>query len=349
MFVGHGLVAFAVAAGVAHALGRSRKRAVVIGLVAGAFGLVPDVDVIYAPVGLLGSVSPEAFWTAGNLVHRTVTHSLPVGVVAAVAVWLIVGAVTARSGGDSSSAVPRVAGGWIARARLGAAGLVLTGLVVLAATVTGALAALVTAAFAVAIGVVALAAARLDLTPRVAAAAALVGLLAHPFGDLFTGRPPAMLYPFDATLVAERIVLHPDPTLHLLGALGVELATAWLALLVYLRISGHRPGEFLARRAGLGAGYAALAPVLAPPTLSVSYHFVFSVLAVGLIVGTTSRTLPAMAFGRIFPRSGGKLPGGFEFGSDRGHSGPDLRQAAVTGLSAVSLATIAYAMVYLVA
>lgn len=357
MFVGHGLLAFAIAAGVAHALGGSRERAISIGLIAGAFGLVPDVDILYAPAGLLASLDPEAFWAAGNLVHRTVTHSLPVGVVAAVAVWLVVGATTTRGGGGERSTWPplapdwiagtRLAPGWIARARFVAAGTLLAGLVILAATVSGVLAAMVTTAFAVALGLVALAAVNLEVTPPVAGGTALVGLLSHPFGDLFTGRPPTMLYPFDATLVAERVLLHSDPTLHLLGAMGVELATAWLALLVYLRISGHRPREFLAGRAGLGAGYAALAPVLAPPTLAVSYQFVFSVLAVGLIVGLASGNLPALAPGGRFARTGRRLPDRFAFGSDPPDSGPDLCRIAVTGLSAISLATIAYAGAYL--
>lgn len=329
MFVGHGLLAFAIAAGVAHALGAPRERAISIGLIAGAFGLAPDVDVLYAPAGLLASLDPEAFWAAGNLVHRTVTHSLPVGVVAALAVWLVVGATTSRT-------------------RLVAAGTLLAGLVILVAAVTGALAAMVTTAFVVAIGVVALAAAKLELAPPVAGGTALIGLLSHPFGDLFTGRPPALFYPFDATLVAERVLLHPDPTLHLLGAMGVELATAWLALLVYLRISGHRPGEFLAGRAGLGAGYAVLAPVLVPPTLAVSYQFVFSVLVFGLIVGLASRNLSALAPGGLFTRTGRRLPDRFAFGCDPDDSGPDLRRIAVTGLSAISLATIAYAGAYLV-
>lgn len=307
MFVGHGLLAFAVAAGVAHALGWSRERALAVGLVAGAFGLAPDVDVLYAPAGLLVSLSPEAFWAAGNAVHRAVTHSLVVGAVAAVAAWLLAGATSPEGYAER-----------VDRARLGAGGLLLAGLVAVAAAVTGPLAALVTAAFAVAVALVALAAPKLGLGPRAAGAAALVGLLTHPFGDLFTGAPPTMLYPFDAVLVAERVVLHPDPTLHLLGAMGVELATAWLALLVYLRLDGYRLREHLAGRAGLGAGYAAVAPLLVPPTLGVSYHFVFSVLAVGLVAAVASRDVRRRPL-----------------------------RVAVTGLAAVTLAALAYAAVYL--
>ena len=87
MFIGHGLVAFAIVAGLALLAGWDGERAFAVWLLAGAFGLAPDVDILYAPVGLIGAsglLEAEAsFWAAGNAVHRGVTHSLLVGGAAA--------------------------------------------------------------------------------------------------------------------------------------------------------------------------------------------------------------------------------------------------------------------------
>lgn len=303
MFVGHGLLAFALAAGTAHALGWPRERALAIGVAAAAFGMVPDVDVVYAPVGLLGGPSPEAFWSTANVVHRTVTHSLPVGVVAAAAVGLWVAAWRRGDGGHRRLA-----------SFAGAVALV-AGLVAVAALATGGLAAVVMAVFGLAALLVAHAAVRLDLGARAVTAAALVGLLSHPFGDLFTGEPPAFLYPLELPLAVERVALHPDPTLHLLGAFWAELAVAWLAVVVYLRIDGDRPDAHLTGPAGLGLGYAALAPLVPAPTLEVSYQFVFTVLGIGALAALAAREWR-------------------------------YRRAAVTGLAAATLASLAYAAVY---
>jgi hypothetical protein len=319
MFVGHGLLAFALVAALARARGWSTERALSLGLLAGAFGLAPDVDILYAPVGLLGASGPldaaAGFWMAGNEVHRAVTHSLVVAAVASLA-----------------------AGAWATgtrRGRLGAT-LVVGGLVTVAFLVSGVLGAVVLAAFGVAmLGLARVGRVRLRHAPVAVAAAAAAGTLTHPFGDLFTGEPPALTYPFDVTLLTERVALSPDPTLHLLGALFVELGTAWLAalVLVWLRDDAlptwPAPGALAARidrRAGLGLGYAGAAALVPAPTLDVSYHFVFPLLGVGLLVTAAS----AIREVRTAP--------------DRWHG---AERAALSGLAAVTLAAVAYTVGYL--
>ncbi|WP_135364748.1 metal-dependent hydrolase [Halosimplex halophilum] len=303
MFVGHACLAFAVAAVGADRLGWSRERALGVAALAALFATLPDVDVVYGLSGLVapaagaGPVPVESFWAAGNRVHRGVTHALPVAAVVTAAVWL----------GGRTGIPSRAAGAAL-----------LAGLVALVAAVGGGLAAAVAALFVCCVGAVVVLARRRGVAPRVLAGAALVGLFTHPFGDLLTGEPPALLYPFEATLVAERVVLSTDPTLHLLGAFGVELATVWLALAAYFRISGERPTAHVDRRAVLGVAYAGAALALPAPTLEVSYHFVFSVLAVG-VVG-------------VAPPSPDRLR---------------TWRAGVTALAAVSLAAVAYAAVYL--
>ncbi|AXG10106.1 metal-dependent hydrolase [Haloplanus rubicundus] len=315
MFVGHAALAFALVGGVAVARGWRTERALALGVVAGAFAALPDVDMAYALVGVAGAAGGDAlavagaFWSTGNVVHRAVTHSL----VLAVPVALL----AALRATDSRSA--------------GALSVVLGGLLIaVVGTIGGALAALITLLFVLGAAVVGTVAGRhAALTAPQILGAALVGLVTHPFGDLFTGEPPVMLYPADAALVTDRVALAADPTLHLLAAFGVELATVWAAVAVVCLATGLRPTTAVSPRATLGAGYAASVLLIPAPTLDLSYPFVFSVLAVGLL--------------GIFPRA--RL-----VGDPRGPTvdPPDWLGATLTGLSAITVAWLAYAAAYVV-
>jgi membrane-bound metal-dependent hydrolase YbcI (DUF457 family) len=196
----------------------------------------------------------------------------------------------------------------------------LAGLVAVVGATGGLLATAIVALFVIAgLGIVRVARWS-DVGPVSVLSAALLGLLSHPFGDLFTGAPPRLFYPLDATLVAERVTLHPDPTLHLLSAFFLELATIWVAVLVYAHLRGWQPGSLVRPRATLGVGYAGAVFAIPDPTLQVSSPFVFSVLAVGL-VGVPLR-----------PRVSGR----------RGWT------ILVTALTAVTIAATAYTAAYLV-
>jgi len=305
MFVGHEAVAFAAVGLLARRLGVSRERALALGVAAALFAAVPDVDMAYAPVGLLDvhGASPlaaaNAFWTASTAVHRTVTHSVLLAPVGAVTFALV-------------AARPRRAS--VAATALG------VGLVALAAAVTGPLGAFVMALYVLAGVAIAVAAARrLALGPRAVALTALVGLASHPFGDLLTGTPPHFLYPLPIRLFAARPAVSPDPTVDLLAAFALELACIWAGVYAYHALTGSSLRSRLDGRAVAGAGYALVALVLTPPTLTVSYPFVFSVVAVGAVgavPGPLKRRLPSPA------------------------------DAAVTGLAAVTVAALAYAAVY---
>jgi len=303
MFVGHGLLAFALVVLAGQRLDWERRTVLAVAVLAALFGTLPDIDVVYAPVGLvLGAdlADPvESFWAVGNEVHRGVTHSLVVGVLTAVGVYLF-----AREG-----TLLRTAGVAI-----------LAGVLALTTLVSGGLAGVVTLVFA--LGAVALVAVadEYDIAPRHTAGAALVGLLTHPFGDLVTGSPPALLYPFDVTLVAERVILSGDTTLHLVGAFWLELAVVWLAVLAYFRLTDRRVRDHVERPAAVGVVYGAAALVLPAPTLDVSYHFVYSVLGVGLVGAVGSRPVARLTW-----------------------------RAVVTALAAVSVASLSYVVVYAVA
>jgi membrane-bound metal-dependent hydrolase YbcI (DUF457 family) len=310
MFVGHALVAFALVGGAAGLL-RDRQVALQLGLVAAVFATIPDVDMTYALVGLAGAdggmlATAGAFWEASTLVHRAVTHSILIAPFVAVlaAAWVL-------------GRRRRI------RFAFGAAVPIVLGLVAAATLASGPLGGAVMGLFLVAAVVAAeVIVHRTALSARATFGAAFVGLFSHPFGDLLTGEPPALLYPLEWVVFTERLTISADPTLHLLGAFGLELAAVWAGVLVLLWLLGQPIRPTVNVRAVAGAGYALAAMAIPAPTLELSYPFVFSVLAVGT-VGVTPRF-------RL--RSRPELP--------------DAASAALTGLAAVTVAGVAYTLAY---
>jgi len=302
MFVGHATAAFGAVALLAFLAGVSRRRAAALAAVAGLFAAVPDVDMAYALVGLVGAdptqplSAANSFWGASTAVHRGVTHSLVVALPAAAAFAL---APTHR----------RVAAG------------VLAAVFAVVFAASGPVAAVVVALFAAFGWVVSRFGHAVGVRGRSLLAVAVVGLASHPFGDLLTGEPPALAYPLDLVVLGDTVVLSGDPTLHLLGAFGVELAAVWLGVAGALAVADRRLGEFVDYRAVAGAAYALAVLAVPAPTLDASYQFVFSVLAVGTVGVAPKPTAPRT------------LPG--------------LPTAALTGLAAVTVAGVAYAVTYL--
>lgn len=296
MFVGHGLLALAVASGVASRLGYGRRRALALGVVAAAFTTLPDVDVVYPLLATLlqpGPVldAPDTFWELSTTTHRAATHSLVVGLWTATGVALWIGRDGARLDVSEVTTGPtdRRAGRHLGRRATSLTAL--GALVVTVAAVSNALAAATVAVMVVGALVVATLAARVGIDRRELTATALVGLLIHPFGDLFTGQPPPFLFPADAQLVASRIELHADPTVHLVGAFLVEIAVVWLAVLVVARLVGRRPTAHVRPQALAGAGFALAVFAIPAPTLSTATGFVTGALAVG-VVGVPLRRRP---------------------------------------------------------
>lgn len=349
MFIGHGLLAFALVVLVGQRAGWTRDQTLSVAVLAGAFATLPDVDMVYAPVGLLGGASgvftaAEAFWQTGNVVHRVITHSLVVGVVSAVAFSLWTAARDWETAGFSQQ--------WTGRQRVQAlTALVVLGSLVAAATVvTGGLAGVIMALFVTAgLAVTTLAALR-GVTALPMLGMALVGLLSHPFGDLLTGSPPALLYPFDVALIPARVALSPDPTLHLVGAFVVELSTFWLAAYAYTSLHEESVRTYVSPRAAVGLGYAAAALLIPAPTLAASSQFVFSILIVGF-VGSVGLDREVLRQGRDLLRTN-ETPvrnRGYRtlFPRTRPVTLADVPTAFCTGLAAVTLAVTGYTVAYL--
>ena len=312
MFVGHFLAAFAIAATVAAWRGWPEERALVVGALAGSFATLPDIDMLYAVVGLVGSlegafITSDGFWDVANEIHRGATHSLIVGVFAAIgfAAW------RARDGYGSRVGI------------LG--GLIFSGLILIVTVVDGIAPGAVVTAFVLAgVGLVTFAE-RVGLGPTAVLSAGVLGLVSHPFGDVLAGPSPALFYPLpiQAGLLNGQILLNSDPTLHLLGAFFIELTIIWAGLLVVARLRGWRLMRHINRRAALGVAYAGAVFAIPAPTVETASPFVFSVLTVGFI-GTPSRS---------------------RWREDRS---TQLIDAITTALAAVTLAAAAYAVMYLI-
>lgn len=301
MFVGHSAVALALVGLGAYSLGWSRERALLVGVFAAAVAALPDVDMLYALTGVMGIGAFDAvalangFWEASTVVHRSLTHSIVLAIPGGVLIGLL------AAGGRARNL------GWVTAA----------GLLVVTAAGTSPTLWVVPVAFLLGVVGLGFLARRLDLNPRAAGLAAAVALLSHPFGDLFTGEPPWLLYPLDIQLLTDRIALSADPTLHLLGAFFVELAAIWLGVLAVTFLRDTSVRAHLRPRAVLGGGYALAVLVLPAPTLSASYQFVFSVTAVGFL---------------------GAIP----------HPSPSSwTTRVITGLAAVTVAGLAYAGAYI--
>lgn len=303
--VGHSLLVFAAVAFAVSRLDATTRRSLMLGGFAAMFALVPDVDMLYAVFGAIDSgftgvwTTVEGFWNASTFTHRGATHSLLVAVPAATGFALM----ASRKHGF------RLISGFLLLALAAIAflaGGVLSGAVVLLFVGAGAF--------------VGYLAGTRDITPKTAFVLAFVGLASHPFGDLFTGDPPAFLYPLDVALVADRVTLVAEPTLNLVAVFLLEIMVIWLAVLVYGDLTGRRLTGELDPKVAVGLGYAAAVLVLPPPTLQESYQFVFSVLGLGVLSGVSS---PGWRSWR-----------------------PDLYRAFVTGLGVVTVALLAYAAVY---
>lgn len=326
MFLGHGLLAFAFAVLIAQWRGWGSRQVLAVGVAAGAFAALPDVDVLYAalavnPVALLGAagVQPSAFWGPANEAHRLMTHSLVVAAVAGPAFGLWALRSTDQRG---------LTAGVTALVALAA-------LVAVAAATSGLVGGFVVGAFAlVGLAVAELARSKLRLRPRIVALVATAGIASHPWGDLVTGEPPALFYPLDVAGLDSRVVLSPDPTLHLLGAFAIELAVVALAVAVLARALGYEPRDLVDHRALAGAGYGVAAVVMAPPTIHLSYQFVGSILAVGGFVGVSE---PAALGGTRLRAAVDRLLGTTE----------RTLRTVLTGLAGIAVALMSYGLVYL--
>ncbi|AGN00371.1 membrane-bound metal-dependent hydrolase [Salinarchaeum sp. Harcht-Bsk1] len=345
MFIGHALLAFALAVLVAEWRGWPTHRAFAIGIATGLFAAAPDVDMLWTVVAIEPSelvvgtrIQPGEFWGSAHGIHRSMTHSLVAAAVAgpAFGLWTLRRSRGADPLGWSTDDASGTDG--FDRHTLVSVALALAGLSVLvtaAVLASGFVGGFVMTAFVLA-GLAIATASRiyLGLSPVEIGIAAVAGIASHPWGDLVTGEPPALLYPFDVQLISERVLLSGDPTLHLLGAFAIELAAVTIAAIVLARAADLDPIRLVDRRAAAGVLYGAGAVVMVPPTINLSYHFVFSILTVGVVLGGLRRS----------PRSPYSLRNLYH----RFVGDPEAAlRTTFTALAGIAVALVSYAVVYL--
>ena len=358
MFVGHEFLAFALVGWGAHRVGVDNRDALRLGGVAALAALLPDLDVAYAAATYAVAVAGgeplgwETFWGVANGVHRVVTHPLPVGVVAALVFVAAATVARARSRVPShdpgTSRVPSD----IRRDALDTVFVTVfatIGVAILLAAfwrVAGRIPASVAAAFLLVVGVVGALVGRLSDASTVSlAVAASVGFLTHPLGDVFLAVPPPLLSPFGPPLLTERVGLATDPTVEILAVLFVELTAVWLGVGVASRLTmsgfagvGDGSGELRSvvdTRSAAGVAYGAAVFVLPRPTIADAHLLGFTIVPLAIAVGVwTGRSNGR----RMTPTAARSL------GAKRRHG---VGTAFVTGLTTLTLAAVAYFLVYL--
>lgn len=318
MYVGHSLLAFTLAGLVAWGYGAQKRTVLLVGAAAAGFAIVPDVDSAYTLWAVLragpSNVFPttEFVWTTeGWFVHRSLTHSLLVGAVTAV--LSLIAATGIRRPRNRGRVLATGLGVGIA-ASLVAVGFLSDGVLGMATMGLYLGAALLVTALAV----------RVDLPARVIGGTAALGLLTHPFGDVFMGRPPAFLYPVLTGPSVEKVAVASDPTVNLIGLFAIEILLGWSVLWLIVRVTDDTLRDHIAWRASVGIGFAAAVLFIRPPTLAVAYHFTLGTLATGAVLGVAPTLME-----RAPNRTGALTP-------------------IATGLATVTLAVGGYLLAYLV-
>ncbi|WP_181686238.1 metal-dependent hydrolase [Halorhabdus salina] len=273
MFVGHAFLAFGVVALLAGRFGSGERplrlpggvtvsSTIAVGLAAGLFASLPDVDVIHAAFQVVtlpdGATAFDHFWAATSERHRTTTHSLVVAV-----------------GASAGFAL------WTVRRWLGLC--VLAGVVALGVLTGGMVSGAVMTIFALAGLLVVTLAVRTGLAGQSIFGAAAVGLIIHPFTDLLTGEPPGFFAPWDVGLLESRVEPFADPTLNLLLAFVTELAVIWFGLLAGLWLADVDWRRHVHPAAALGIAYAPMALILHQPSVDNAVPFVATILPIGVV------------------------------------------------------------------
>lgn len=334
MYVGHALLAFALVGGLARLTGRGDREILVFAALGACYGLLPDVDLVYTVYAVAESGPTGIFpttkhvWTESWVIHRTLTHSLLVGSALVVAV-LGAAVVVPRSLTDRPPVATRVLGG-------GLAGLLTVALLSIAFVADGRLG-MITMSLLVtgAIGLT-LVGRRHGVSVTWLGCVAAVGLLLHPLGDLWMGRPPVVFYPVAPKLAFPPILFASDPTIHFVTAFMIELGLAWASILLWISTTDRAVWTMIRPAAALGLVACGAFVLVPPPTFTIAYQFSAGVLGLGLVSavgtllleGTSSPSTSPM--GRTDPQLWSHWP-----------------DAVVTGMATTTLGLVSYLLVYL--
>lgn len=218
MIIGHGPLAFALVALVLLVTTSFSKRKILyLAAIAGIASILPDVDVLFPLISLLSvdtlsiTVLTEQFWAVSGERHRLATHSLIVfGTATLIAYAQMYIKPTYQKYSIALSSI-------------------LIFILPLALPVQ--------LLFGTTLVTVYTLTKYKPKTTKIhePALAFAFGAFLHPFGDMFTGTPPAFLYPFTDILQLSRWTI-ADPTLHFILIFTLEIGSliAALSLIAHL-------------------------------------------------------------------------------------------------------------------
>lgn len=265
MIVGHFFLAFSAVSLIAYYVGRQSEEALILGLAAGLFALIPDIDILYAFTEIAELASgfygfTDSFWDASQQTHRGFTHSLLTGLLA-VSMFSI----------------------HYLTKRKYLAGIFLSIMTGLSYFLEGSVNAAVVFVFMLA-GFIITERFKQEISFKDFVTVSAFGIMSHPFGDIFTGTPPDFLYPLSLTFIEERIILFPEPSLNFLAVFGLELLFIWLGILSYVVIHEKNLREELSLVSATGFLFGVTSFLITSPSLSSSYGFVSSIIGFSGIV-----------------------------------------------------------------
>lgn len=270
MFVGHFFLAFVLAAGFFQWKGESKTDSLMLGLFAGFFAVLPDLDIIYAfKTFIQFALAPEfmeAFWENSQVIHRGISHSLVTGFIAATLFSL---------GYEKNSLIGNI----FSSIFLG----------VFAFIVSGWIGAFVMALYGIVGGFLS-SKAEEYISRKKLYGVSLLGLLTHPFGDLFTGSPPQLLYPLKLELIPSRLAIFAEPTLNLVTLVIIELVLVASGL--YL-INLLKDIKFQIKNPSITTAitYALTALVISPPSIQNPYIYLVTLFSFSLLITIANTVL----------------------------------------------------------
>lgn len=318
MFLGHAFAAFALAVVLARLAGQDDATAFSLGLVASASAFLPDLDLVVGAISylsLLGGqvgASWEGLWGTSNAIHRGLSHTLLGGAGIAAIVTGVATSCRKRRASRTGASLGALAVVIVATVGLGAISWKAGGM-------RDAISIGVVLAGAVALG--GAVATRTQLRGPFLLAGALVGLLFHPFTDVFMATPPRIFYPFDAAFLTESVRLAADPTINLVTVALVELGAIWAGVLAFASVQRLQVRRLISSWAGLGLLYPIVMVAVPRPTMADAHLLGFTLVPFGLVgvLGVVGR--------------------------DPRRSATAFR-AAGTALATVTIATVAYLLAY---
>lgn len=314
MYLGHSFLAFAIVATAGYLLEFDRRRVFVLAALAAGYGLLPDVDMwrtvyVFLREGPDGVFPTEQhLWQHSWVVHRALTHSILTGTLAALASGLVVRTLTTHSKrlrALTAVGVFAAASGllWGGHDSAG-----VTGLATVALFLGGAVG-------------LAFAGHRRGISAVDVFAAACVGLLTHPFGDFWMGRPPAFLAPAVSEPPLGEFFLSADPVLHFLAAVGIEIVLLSACIHLISVLYGRATVEYVSPLSLLGIGALASLGRVPAPTFAEAYQFSGGLFVLAFVV--------VIAVGALHRKT------------EHGHV-----RAFVSGVAAFGVGLLAYAVGY---